>query len=101
MIIRNLPSRFDLESEDGSELKSMIKQVSTAVSIDQKSSVCRIKLISAGRARKVVDALNRREFHGKQLSVSEGQQPSILGLFFVSFFLFSLHFTPSLFSLLL
>ena len=91
VIIRNLPSGFGLESRDGSELKRMIEQVSTVVSIDPRNTVCRIKLRSAGRARKVVDALNGREFYGNKLSVSEGRKNWILGLFFfVSFFLYSL-----------
>ena len=45
----------------------MIEQVSKVVSIEEQRSVCRIKLRSAARARKVVEALNGREFYGKEL----------------------------------
>ena len=78
VIIRNLPSRYP-----NSALTDMTEQVSKVVSIDEQRRVCRIKLRSADRARKVVEALNGREFYGKKLSVSEGRKNWILGLFFL------------------
>ena len=46
----------------------MIEQVSKVVSIEEQRRVCRIKLRSAGRARKVVEALNGRDIYEIHIS---------------------------------
>ena len=91
VIIRNLPSRYP-----NSALTDMIEQVSKVVSIEEQRRVCRIKLRTTHGARKVVEALNGREFYGKKLSVSEGRKNWILGLFFFLFLSSSISLSISL-----
>ena len=70
VIIRNLPSAFDLESEDGKELKSVIENVCPIVSIKAEYGVVRVTLNSSDDALMVAEGMDGREFHGKCLSVS-------------------------------
>ena len=76
VIIRNLLSAFDLKSQDGDELKSMIQKVCPIVSINQAMSdyhrygVVRVSLNSPEDAVKVAEVMDGQEFHAMHLRVS-------------------------------
>ena len=70
VIIRNLPSVFYLNSDIGNQLKSMIQDISTTVSIYQSYGVVRVTLNSSDDALMVAERIDGCEFHGKCLSVS-------------------------------
>ena len=75
VIIRNLPSGFYLGWPgwgDGDQLKSMIENVSTIVSIDEVYGVVRVTMNTADDASKVVNKLNGYEFKGTHLIFSQG-----------------------------
>ena len=68
VIIRNLPSGFDLESPDGDELTSMIENVCSIISIDQASTftqyqVVRVTLRNSVDALAVATELDGYRFH--------------------------------------
>ena len=79
VIIRNLPSKFDLKSA-GDELKSMIENVCPIVSIKPAISPYSIRHISYGVVKvtlhnrevavNVAEGIDGREFHGMCLSAS-------------------------------
>ena len=77
VIIRNLPFPFNLESEDGNELKSMLENVCRIVSINQAISrryirygVVRVTLHTSEDAVKVAEELDGQPFHNVCLRVS-------------------------------
>ena len=77
VIIRNLPSWFDLTWGAGAELKSVIENVCPVVSIDQPISearsqrygVVRVTVNSSEDARRLVEGITGLEFYGKCLTV--------------------------------
>ena len=71
VIIRNLPSMFSLEySDEGHEVKSMVENICTIVSINQFYGVVKVTLNSSDDALMVGEGIDGREFHGKCLNVS-------------------------------
>ena len=78
VIIRNLPSGFDLESRDGDELKSMIENVCPIISIDQAVSedsnieygAVKVTLNNSDDALAVATELDGQLFHNVRLRVS-------------------------------
>ena len=76
MIIGNLPSGFDLSYEDGIELKSMIENIVTFVSIDQASigfiryGVVTVTLGNQADAVNVATTMDGQLFHNVPLRVS-------------------------------
>ena len=86
LIIRNLPSRFDIESEIGNELTDMINNISEVDYIEQEEGKCnpfeydehsryeviRVTLLSDERAGTVVMRLDGSEFYGTYMSVKQG-----------------------------
>ena len=77
VIIRNLPSGFNLESADGDELENMIENVRLIISINQAISndssrygVVRVTLNNSEYAVKVAEALDGQLFHNMCLHLS-------------------------------
>ena len=79
VIIRNLPSGFDLYSEDRDELKSMIENLCPIVSINQASTftqygVVRVTLNNREDAVKVSPELDAQLFHDEHGRVSHNDR---------------------------
>ena len=78
VIIRNLPSGFDLESPAGNELKSIIENVCPIISINQaiyhyytRYGVVKVTLNSSSDARRLVERIRGLEFHGNYLTADK------------------------------